>query len=89
MIWFEKKKKESPKKPTRQELIAQAQANARKARAEIGEETIQKVAAQFQEEQEKILQKKKQITLDQARDTIRAMDKSQVADHLRSLIDDK
>jgi hypothetical protein len=43
----------APAKPSRAEIIAQAQANARKARAELGEETINQVASAFLEEHRK------------------------------------
>ena len=91
MLWFGKKKTggpKTPKKPSRDELIAQAQANARKARAEIGEDTIRKVAESFVEEHRKKEQGSRQARIDRARNEIRAMDKRKVADHLRHMIDE-
>lgn len=78
MFW---KKKKAPKKLTREELLAQAKANASKARAEIGDETLQKIAA--------AMQKKEQSATEQAKNKIRAMDQNKVADHLKIMIEDK
>lgn len=80
MFW-KKKKKEGPKKPVREELIAQARANAAKARAEIGDETLQKIAEN--------IRKKEQSATEQAKAKIRAMDKDKVADHIKSMLEDK
>ncbi len=88
MFWFGKKDKKSPPKPSRAEIIAQAHANARKAREEIGEETIRKIAESFVEEQERLAKAARQSRIDKARDDIRAMGKDKVADQLRSMIRD-
>lgn len=79
MFW--KKKKKVPKKLSREALIAQAKANAAKARAEIGEDTLQKIAAN--------MRKKEQSAVEQAKEKIRQMDKDKVADHLKIMIEDK
>ena len=89
MFWFGKKDKKTPSKPSRAEIIAQAQANARKARAEIGEETIKKIAESFVEEQEKKEKAARQGRIDKARDEIRAMASGKIADHIRAMIDKK
>jgi hypothetical protein len=89
MFWFRKKDKKTPPKPSRAEIIAQAQANARKARAEIGEEAIKKIAESFVEEQRRKEQAGRQGRIDKARHDIRAMDKDKVADRIRSMIKDK
>lgn len=65
----------------REALKAEAMANARAARAQIGDETLQKIARALSE-QNKSPGKK-------AQDQIRAMDHGHVADHLKSLLDDK
>ena len=78
MFW---KKKKEPKKLSREELLAQAKANASKARAEIGDETLQKIAA--------AMQKKEQSATEQAKNKIKAMDQNKVADHLKTMIEDK
>lgn len=75
------KKPGGSKKPSREALIAQARANAAKARAELGDETIQKIAA--------AMQKKDQSPAEQAKEKIRQMDKGRVADHIKSMIDDE
>ena len=78
MFW---KKKKEPKKLSREELLAQAKANASKARAEIGDETLQKIAA--------AMQKKEQSATEQAKAKIKQLDKDKVADHLKIMIEDK
>ena len=65
----------------REALKAEAMANARAARAQIGDETLQKIARALSE-QNKSPGKK-------AQDQIHAMDHGRVADHLKSLLDDK
>lgn len=79
MFW--KKKKKEPKKNSREELIAQAKANAAKARAEIGDETIQKIAA--------AMRKKENSATEQAKAKIKSLDKDKVVDHLKIMIEDK
>lgn len=68
-------------KPSREQLIAQAQANMKKARAELGDETIQKIAA--------AMQKKDNSPTERAKEKIKAADKGKVIDHLRHMIDEK
>lgn len=80
MFW-KKKKKEDPKKAARDELIAQARANAAKARAEIGDETLQKIAEN--------IRRKEQSATEQAKAKIRAMDKDKVVDHIKFMLEDK
>ncbi len=78
-------------KPSREELIAQATANARAARERLGDETIQKMAAALQKQQQaqQAAKKQKEISpLEQAKARIRAMDKDKVADHIRLMIDE-
>ncbi len=62
-------------------LREQAMENARKARAEIGEETLQKIAAALEEKNRSAGKK--------ARDEIRQMDKDRVAQHLKDLLADR
>lgn len=62
-------------------LRAQALDNARAARERLGDETIQKIANALAE-QNKSAGKK-------AQEQIRAMDKAVVAEHLKSLLDEK
>lgn len=80
MFW-KKKKKERSSKTSREELIAQAKANAAKARAEIGDETLQKIAEN--------IRKKEQSATEQAKAKIRAMDQDKVADHIKLMLDEK
>jgi hypothetical protein len=84
-MWlFGKDKKKTPAQTNdpaarREALKAEAMANARAARAQIGDETLQKIA-QALSEQNKSAGKK-------AQDQIRAMDKEHVANHIKSLLD--
>ena len=80
-----KKKKPSPSVDDpvarREALKAEAMANARAARAQIGDETLQKIA--------KALSEQNKSAGKRAQDQIRAMDHSHVADHIKSMLDDK
>ena len=84
MFW-KKKDKKSPQKTakereplTREEIIAQAKANMASARAEIGDETLEKIKA--------AMLKKQQSTIEQAKNKIRETDPTEVRDHLRTMI---
>lgn len=83
MFW--KKKPKKPEKPTaekgkatREEIIAQAKANAAAARAEIGDETLEKIKA--------AMLKKQASAIEQAKNKIKATDTQEVRDHLRTII---
>ena len=78
---FKGKKKKGAKPESREELIAQAQENARKAREEIGDETIQKIA--------RALSGDNGSAGSRAREEIRGMDKGKVADNLKLFMDEK
>ena len=60
-------------------IRAEAMATARAARERLGDDTIQKIAEALRE----------QSAGKAARDKIRDLDKGRVADHLKSLLDDK
>lgn len=91
MFGFGKSKKSAPK--TKAELIVEAQANARKARETLGQETIDHIASQLEEKnpfedlvpelKEKRAEEK---AVDDARNFLEGMDKAELADHLRSII---
>lgn len=68
------------KKPSREEIRAQAMENARRARAVIGEDTLQKIAA--------AMQKKQQSDMEKARTKIKSMDSGRVADNLKAMMED-
>lgn len=81
MFGFLKKNKGGKnKKPSREELIADAKANAARARADIGQENIEKMAAALR--QEEMSEGKK------AQERVKNMDKEKVADHLKIMIDE-
>lgn len=68
------------RKPSREEIRAQAMENARRARAAIGEETLQKIAA--------AMQKKQQSDMEKARAKIKSLDSGRVADNIKAMIDE-
>ena len=68
------------KKPSREDLLAQARENARQAREQIGEDTLQRVAA--------AMKKKEQSAIEQAKNRIKAADKDKVVDHLKWMIEE-
>ncbi len=78
MFWSKKKKPQEPVKLDREALKAEAMANARKARAEIGEENLQRLA--------KVLGEQMKSEGLKARDKIYAMDKGHVADNIKLII---
>lgn len=91
MFDFLKKKNKSGKQSekgggataaSRADLIAQAQENARKARAEIGDENIQKLAQALQ----KMNNPDKKSDGQRAREQIMNMDKGHVADNLKIIL---
>lgn len=67
--------------PDRAAIRAQALENARKARAVIGEETLQKIAA--------ALQKKQESDMEKARNRIKSMDSGRVADNIKAMMEGK
>lgn len=73
-------KKAGGGKPSREEIIAQAMSNARKATNEIGEENLQRIAA--------AMMKKENSATERARQKIKTMDKDKVVDHLRIMLDE-
>ena len=77
-------KKKTKKKLSREDLIAQAQQNARKAREEIGEENVQRLA----EALGNMHKPDHRSEGKNAQDRIRNMDKGHVADNLKALLGD-
>ena len=82
---FGKDKKKKQKTMSREDIIKQAQLNARKAREEIGEENVQRMADALR----KIDDPKAGSDGHKAREEIRSMDKGKVADNLKIMLDDK
>jgi hypothetical protein len=76
-----------PKKMTREELIAEAMANTNKAREELGEETIQKMAAALRK-LDGTAAPEEMTAGERAKQEILKMDKDRVADNLRLMMDD-
>jgi hypothetical protein len=82
MFWKKKNKgggkKETPQatppKTAREQIIAQAKANAAAARAEIGDETLEKI--------KEAMLKKQSSAIEKAKAQIKAADKDKVRDHL-------
>lgn len=73
MFWKKKKAKKSSK-PSREEIIAQATANAKAAREEIGDETLEKI--------KQAMMKKENSAFEQAKKKVKAMDDYKVRDNL-------
>jgi hypothetical protein len=84
MFWS-KKGKEKKEMAKREDAKAQALANARKARAEIGDENLQKLASMITGEMES----RTKTEADKARARIKAMDKDKVVDNIRIMLDEK
>lgn len=86
MFWKKKTKgkggstTENGGKPTREQIIAQAKANAAKASAEIGEETLDKI--------KDALLKKQQSAIEQAKRQIMATDRDKVRDNIKFMMDE-
>lgn len=86
-LMFWKKKDKTPAKPaaktpqgkmTREEILAQAKANAAAARAEIGDETLEKI--------KEALLKKQSSAIEKAKAQIKATDTDKVRDHIQFMI---
>ncbi len=82
------KKKETPRNvadkapaAARDKLVAEAMQNARKAREEIGEETLDKIVEALKKREESVAMK-------QAREKIRNMDQDKLADGVRAFLDE-
>lgn len=81
MFWKKKDTKKTPPaaaKPTREQIIAQAKANMSAARAEIGDETLEKI--------KEALLKKQSSAMEQAKAQIKAADVDKVRDHIQFMI---
>lgn len=85
MFWKKKDKGKSSKtaensgKPTREQILAQARANAAKATAEIGEETLDAVRAAMQKQQQKAI-------IEKALADIRGADEGKVRDNIKFMM---
>lgn len=73
MFWKKKKDKKN-QNPSREEILAQAKANAAAAREEIGDETLEKIKA--------AMEKKKNSPFEQAKRRVQAMDEDHVRDNV-------
>ncbi len=79
MFWKKKDKKPvATAKPTREQIIAQAKANASAARAEIGDETLEKIR--------EAMLKKQGSAIEKAKAQIKAADQDKVRDHLKYMM---
>ena len=81
MFEFLKPKKKEAKKLSREEIIAQAKANAAAAREEIGDETLEKI-------REALLQKENN-PFEQAKAKVKSMDRQKVADSVSDWLREK
>lgn len=88
MFWKKKNKGKTPEKgkdpgtsagkPSREQILAQARANAAAARAEIGDETLEKI--------KEALLKKQQSAIEQAKRQIKAADQDKVRDNIKFMM---
>lgn len=84
MFWKKKDKGKNGKatenggKPTREQILAQAKANAAAARAEIGDETLDKI--------KEALMKKQASAIEKAKAQIRAADQDKVRDNIKFMM---
>lgn len=77
MFWKKKKKEKAPQKPedmSREEILAEAKANAAAAREEIGNETLDKI--------KEAMMRKENSPMEQAKKIIKKMDQDKVRDQL-------
>ncbi len=70
-------------RPTREEIMKEAMANARHARQEIGEENLQRIAAAFRKKEQN------SAAIQEAKRKIEALDQDRVADNIRAIIKDE
>jgi hypothetical protein len=96
MFWFGKKGKKdgdkktgdgkavvaapAPAKPSRADIIAQAKAHASAARAEIGDETLNKIRD--------AMMRKQNSPVEKAKARIKAMDNGKIADGVKMMLDE-
>jgi hypothetical protein len=90
MFWKKKNKGNTPQKgkdsaasagkPTREQILAQAKANAASARAEIGDETLDKI--------KEALLKKQASAIEQAKRQIQAADQDKVRDNIKFMMNE-
>lgn len=83
MFGFGKKKNKKGSdgtRPTREELLAQARANAAAARQEIGDETLDRIR--------EAMMKKQGSAFEQAKAKVKAMDQERIADNIRYVRDE-
>lgn len=84
MFWKKKKTANPPKspenvgKPSRADIIAQAKASMSAARAEIGDETLDKI--------KEALLKKQASAIEKAKAQIKAADTDKVRDHIQFMM---
>lgn len=78
--WFGKSKEKAQAKKSA-DLRVQAMDNMRGARERLGDDTIQQMAANLRQQNKNDTEK--------AKDQIRTLDKSRIADNLKAMMDDK
>ncbi len=78
MFW-RKKPRATPAKPTREQILAQAKANVIAARAEIGDETLEKI-------KQAMLKKQTSDIIEKAKAQIKAADEGKVRDNIQFMM---
>jgi hypothetical protein len=74
--------KKSSGQPSREEIVKQALSNVRAARAEIGEEALDRIAAAIRKKEQE------SAAMKNARQQIQSLDQERVADNLRAMMRD-
>ncbi len=87
MFWSKKPKKSLSQKQSREAMLADLKKNAQSAREAIGEEKLQKLAAQITGKTPDV--NVEPSPMHQAREILKNMDEGRLADNLRALSKDK
>ncbi len=80
-FWKKKSQPTETAKMSRADILAQAKANAASARAEIGDETLDKI--------KEAMMRKQNSDFEKAKQSIKTMDQDKVRDHLSLWLNDK
>jgi hypothetical protein len=83
MFFSKKPKKSKTTKPTREEMMAELRKNSAQAREAIGEENLQKLAAQITGKKPEV--KIEPSPMHRAKELLKSMDNERLADNIRAV----
>ncbi len=88
MFWSKKPKKSKDSKPSREQMMAELRKNAQNARETIGQENLEKLAAQLSGKPapDVNVQESKMM---KAKETLKKMDNERLADNIRAIAKDE